>query len=368
MFEIHAWWAVAARLIHYFAYRLGLAKICTPFDDIYAEGTLVIGRVFRWNTKMRTIGVENMPPGPAVFVANHIRFDDPIVMFIAIGKAVKGRYYARFMMRTGAFEGGWLKSRILDMDELATLVAAIQIDRDNVTLKQLKPFVKRLKDGGVFGMYIGRTRSRSGMLLEYTEFDEPGSASFFMAQAPQGPDGEPVAAIPLVRTMNPVTGGSTFVFGKAHYLPEKADRAAQRALDFDCVAAMGELVEVNGPHLVALNLYLRCLHNLPLEVTRNELADDVAAMRDAIDHPYVAPELTTRLPKVVAQTVAYLEKAGQVKREGGRIVLNREAILAVPEKGASYRKANPVKYLVNQILHLQQVIADAEIPVLASRR
>ena len=43
MYEIHSWWVVACRLIHYFSYRLGLARICAPFDNIYPEGTLVVG-------------------------------------------------------------------------------------------------------------------------------------------------------------------------------------------------------------------------------------------------------------------------------------------------------------------------------------
>lgn len=212
MNEVHAWAVSAKRVAKYFAMRAGVGT-CPPFDDIYPEGEMVFKRLWRWDRRMRIIGAKNLPDAPVVFASNHVRFDDPIVMWMAIAEASEHRYYPRFMMRTGAFNrGSILKSRLLDLDELASLVAAIQIDRDKPTLRQLKPFMERLRNNQVFGMYISRTRSRSGYMMEYREFDEPGSASFFMIQAQQRRPNLHVAAVPLARTYNIVNGQ----IGRAH--------------------------------------------------------------------------------------------------------------------------------------------------------
>ncbi len=240
MDELRGWIAIIKKGTAYLAYRCGFCPIPAPLDHIYPEGCLFFRRIYRWPKYMRVLGADRLPAqAPVMFVANHIRFDDPITMFLAIGDATNYTYFSRFMMRTGAFgRGSILKSFILDLDELASLVAAIQIDRENISLKQLKPFVRRLTEGNALAMYIGRTRSRSGLLMEYLDFDEPGAPSFLIAQAQRQREGEPLPAVPLTRTFDPFTKRSVFIFGAPRYLEGKPTREAQEETDCEGTSAV----------------------------------------------------------------------------------------------------------------------------------
>jgi len=364
MNELNAWKAAAVRVGRYLLSRYGLAT-CPPFDDIYPEGLIVFKRIYRWHKRMRIVGAEKLPDAPIVFASNHVRFDDPIVMWVAISVASNQRYYPRFMMRTDAFRDGTiLKSRILDIDELAELVAAMLIDRDHVTLRQLKPFVKRLRDHKVFGIYIGRTRSRSGMVMEYREFDEPGSATFFMVQAQNNRPELNVAAIPLTRTFNIVTKRSTFIFGDPLYVDTRADRQTQRNIDFELIQQIANQVEINVPQLLALVVYLHVLHNLGDTTSLQRLKAETAAVFRAADGHYIDPAARADFDKEFKRALRFFEKRDIIQHYKDDVALASDVVRRCPPLDRSYKDLNPIKFLANQILHFPDLVGAAETAVL----
>lgn len=352
MEELSGWIAIIKKGLQYIRYRCGFGPCPTPFDPIYPEGSLFFRRIYRWDRYMRVEGAENLPFNPPVmFVANHIRFDDPITMFLAIGQGTKGAYYSRFMMRTGAFEKGTiLKSWLIDLDELASLIAAIQFDRDNITWKQLKPFVQRLVDGLSLAMYIGRTRSRTGIMIEYFDFDEPGAPSFLIAQA-QKKRGTPIPAIPLARTFDPITKGSVFHFGHPRYLDENAGRDAQRDFDISLIEDISRLIEVNMGHIVAGLLYNHCLMGGKACIREASIRSAVGNVVSAICNLQHAPELDSSPEAAYQRVMRFLEKKNIVTRDGRDIALAKDLILCCPPLKRGFVKQNPIKFLVNQVLH-----------------
>jgi len=361
MFEIYAWIRVAARLIRYLGYRMGLGE-CPTLLDVYPEAIVVFDRVMGWPQTLFVRGGEHCPAtGPVVYAGNHAKKDDPFIMYRATHRVTGWCCEIRYMMRDDFFKG-IPNLRIIDVDELLRMLGAQQISRDNVQLTQLKPFVKLLREGNGFIMYPGRSRSRTGLFMEYRDgIDEPGGVTFFLAQAQRGSPGLRVPAVPMARSYNPVTKRSVIIFGPPVYLAGDADRTAQRELDFLLVQRMGDLVEINVAMTVAALLYLHCLHDRSLPVGQGALVDAVrASLRVRADRRYIDEAALSDLPREVKITLEYLAERGMLDLRGTAIWLNKEAILAAPEPDKTYLMKNPVKHLVNQTLHLPDVTAAFE--------
>ncbi len=366
MNAVRVWTVLIMRAMRYFAYRMGVGSQPTLMD-IREEITQGFVHVFRWRKRLRIVdGHLCVPESPAIIAGNHISALDPFIMYRAVEVSTQRRIKCRFMMREGVFrQGSIFKCRLLDLDEISQMAGTFLISREHVQLSQLKPFIKLLREHESFIIFPGRTRSRTGLLFEYRDgIDEPGSVSFFIVQARRGRPELRIAAVPLVRTVNPMTKVSSLVFGKPWYLPEDADRAAQRDFDFSFVASLGDLVEISALHLVALILYLRCLHSLPDAQPLTELTEAVAKLAAAIRHRHLEPAMAGAVDGEVGRAVRWLAKRGMLRREGGAVVAKRDAILAVPPSLKEYGKSNPIKHLVNQILHMSDVVSAAERTVL----
>ena len=360
-------WVVAKYMLH----RIHLA----PCPDLRLPRrqehiSAVMCSTFDFPHKLRIRGAEHCPKQhPILFAANHFLYDDPLCMYPAI-MAVSPNIRTYIMMRDDFFEGfpGWLK-RLIDFNEFMISMGAMQISRDNVTFGQLKPLVTLLRKPDTFLIYPGRSRSRNGAFFEYRDdVQELGSVGFFLAHAQSGHPELQIPAVPMARAFNPATKCSTIVFGPPHYLEMEGtrspDRARQRAFDFALFQAMADLVEVNAAHLVATMFYLNALHGCSNSLEMSVLQENVRKIAEILQNRYVDPALTTQPDAEVEQVVTYLGEKGIVTRSGGSIILDHKAILTVPSAEVSYRRANPIRYLTNQILHLPDVTGLVETFVL----
>lgn len=363
MRELRAWLITAWRLVRYLFYRLGVGK-CPELLDIYPELVIVFERVMGWRKNLRVAGEEHCPrAGPAVFSGNHYAKDDPFVAYRAIHGICDGAYPVRYMMRDDFFAGGGgiLKSKLIDVDELVRLLGALQISRDRVQLTQLKPFIALLREQAAFIMYPGRSRSRTGVFVEYRDgIDEPGGVTFLVAQAQRNRPELNVPIVPFARTSNLATKASVVVFGPPVYLPQNADRAAQRDLDFRIVEMMGDLVEINVMHVVAGIIYLRCLHGRAEPLGVDTLDKAVESALSQLTDRIIDPEAHSHRARAIGSALAFLERSGNgndfIRLNGGNVLVNADAVLFSPAHDTTYRKTNPIKYTVNQILHLPDVI------------
>ncbi len=358
MNELRAWAVIGGVLAQLVLYRLGLAS-CPHFERRHDEALVVVGRVLGWRKRLRILGAAQCPKsGPAVFAGNHLKVDDPFCMFRAIHVASGNTLYPKAMMRDDFFKPGILTSRLVDLNELLRLLGALQISREQVQLSQLRPFLDVLRAGGVFMMYPGRSRTRSGLFVEYGErFSEPGAVSFFLAQARRGNGGVEVPVVPMARTYNPATNGTAVCFGEPLYLPDKAGRTEQRALDYTLMERMGQLVEVNAAQITAALLYVHTLHQRVAVVERAAIEDAVARITSNVPGRHVDPGVYVDLAGSVDAALRYFQKNGFLRLRKDTVSLQPEAILAAPPNGARYRKANPLKHLVNELLHLSDVTA-----------
>lgn len=346
------------RAVRYVFYRMGWAKKPELYD-IRFELMTVFGHVAGWDRRLNIVDGHLCPKsGPAVIAGNHFFMEDPFLAFGAVYYSSGTTMLLHPMMREGVFkQGSWGKSRLLDLDEVADMTGVRLISRDRVQLSQMKPFFQLLDAGETILIYPGRTRSRLGLFIDYPAgMDEPGAVSFFLSYAQRKHPETPTPTVPLVRTSNPVTKREAMVFGELRYLPANADREQQRAFDNELIVALGELVEINAAQLVSGLVYLRCLHGMEPEVAIATLVSQVqAALQSLPPHRKIDPALVKDAAGQVRRTVRWLEKQDMAKQHGERLALNREAILAAPAPDKLYRKRNPVKYLVNQILHLVDV-------------
>ncbi|HIJ64881.1 MAG TPA: hypothetical protein HPP77_02940, partial [Candidatus Hydrogenedentes bacterium] len=235
MESLRSWAVILPRLLRYvFVYRLFRIGACPTIMDCRPECMRCLLDLFHWDRKVRLVDAEQCPrKGPAVFVANHIKRDDPFVEWQAIQVASNGGILPRIMMRDDFFGNiAFLKSRLLDGNELTAMLGSLHISRGRVGLSQIIPFIKVLCEEDSFLMYPSGTRSRSGLFVEYRDgFEEPGAVSLFVAQAQRRRPDLEVAVVPMTRTYNPVTGKSALIFCAPQSLPHGADRTAQRAFD-----------------------------------------------------------------------------------------------------------------------------------------
>lgn len=367
MREIWAWVIVAWRLLRYLIYRLGIGK-CPELLDVYPELVVVFDRVMGWKSNLRVAGGEHCPRnGPAVFSGNHYAKEDPFAGYRAIHRVCNGAYPVRYMMRDDFFASGTsiFKSRLLDVDELVRLLGALQISRDRVQLSQLKPFIALLREQGAFIMYPGRSRSRTGVFVEYRDgIDEPGGVTFLVAQAQRNRPDVNVAIVPFARTSNMATKSSVVVFGPPVFLPHDADRTVQRDLDFKLIELMGDLVEINVTHIVSGILYLHCLHQRGETIPIDALDAAVGSAIAELSHRHVDPAAKGDRRRQLETTLDYFANAQLVLRCNDSITVLNNHVLASPPADTTYRSANPIRYALNQILHMPDVIDAIEAAAL----
>ncbi len=362
MTELRNLLKLALLLVQYFLHRLG-RKQTPEVARYYGEGLAALDFLFGWSRRMRVVDGERCPKGgPVVFASNHVCLDDPFATGNAIYQLSQGGIRPHIMMRNDFFRWmpRWLK-RIADPDEATQMMGALQISRQGADPAQLKPFVALLRESHAFLMYPGRSRSRSGLFVEYRDWiNSPGATSFFLAQAQEGRPEAKAPAVPVVRTFNPVKGGCALVFGAPLYLRPGADRAAQREFDYQLIVAMSDLVEVNVAQVLSAYLYLHCLHGLPDTVDGELLVRRMRSIFEKIARRHVDPAAHSDLECEIRRTLEFLRKRGLLRMEPNRVRLDRHAVLFAPQSIAEYRKRNPLKYLANQILHMPDVVRAVE--------
>lgn len=362
--EMRSWAVVAAILVRYGLYRVGLGKCPTFKNNLYAP-MLVVGRVMKWHKRLRIVGADQCPKQhPAVFCANHVKKDDPFVVEAAIHLASAKTIWVDQMMRDDFF-GETHKTWLYDPNELMIMLGANLISRSKVTWSQLKVFVELLRNNQSFLMFPGRSRSRSGLVMEYREdIAEPGSAAFFVAHAQRLAPDQRIPLVPVARTYNPVTRKTAVVFGSPLFLDDGADRGQQRALDFRVIEAIAGLIEVHVPHVVCAILFMRCLHARtgPMSIAR--LHDDILKILEKVPERHVDPAARGSLDSELEATLKYLQTKGAVELRDREVWPKSETILASPPVDAAYRDKAPVRFVVNQIVHLTDLVRAVEEAVL----
>lgn len=357
---IRSWMVVAWFILRYrIAALRGKPRVMIESPDIYDEVQTVVDAFVKWKHNMKIVGERHCPVDhPTVVVGNHMKLDDPVLMFCASYLDTGGKVRLSAMSRDDFFVGTVFKTPLFDVDDFFMSIHVHEVSRGHITLSQLRPFLDELAKGGSFIMFPGHTRSRSGLFMEYRDdFQEPGGVSFFVHQTRRRHPELEVSATPLVRTFNPVSERSAMIYGPEQFIEGDATREEQRDFDFRLVEVMAQLIEVNVAQVLSAILYLRCLHGLMDNVSVAELERTVASVLERTDHPYVDPEGVADVPKAVDDTLEYLEKHGMLRGNMGGVRMNRKAVLSTPELDSAFKKKNPVKYLTNQILHLGEVTA-----------
>jgi len=164
----------------------------------------------------------------------------------------------------------------------------------------------------------------------------------------------------MARSFNPITNESCISFGDPRYLPRDAGREAQRQFDYDLIESMGDLLEIHGGHVVSALLYLQCLHGLGDRVSVGTLYSRAQSIVAALnDQLHVHPRLSDDVEGEVDRSLAYLEKKGFLTRFRGDIVLAHDRVLSCPPPTRRYIKENPIKFMVNQALHLRDFVKAA---------
>ena len=359
-------WLITIRFVA--SYILANLGIGTPLDpnprfDAFQH---VIGHFTKWNRYIRIRGGENVPEDhPAIYCANHIKFGDPFYVFHGAYLSTDKRVKIHAMARNDFFVGTPLKTRFFDADEFIVTVGVHGISRDAVTLAQMKVFMNLLMEGESFVMFPGRTRSRSGMLMEYRDsFVEPGSASFFLNTVQRRKPDMTFSTVPVSRNYNPARDHTCMNYGPEQFLTPNATREEQREYDYQILEVIGNLVEVCVPQIVAAALYTQSLHQLSTTLSVATLKTWVRIIREASSHPYWDEEDDADLDAAVDLALKYFAKKEMVKRSGETITLKTEKILLAPELESNYHEQNPVKYLTNQLLHLGDLVESIQDVVL----
>jgi len=358
MRRIIHYWNFLAYVLRFVAHKNGLTKNPPNPDGYWEAFQFVVGDFVGWNRYIRVRNIDLVPRDhPGIFYGNHMRLDDPCYLYRATYLATGGKVSLGAMLRNDFFaKSRLLKSRWFDIDELLATVYVYGISRENVSVTQLKRFVDLLLNGRGFILYPGRTRSCSGMLMDYREgVERPGGISFFL-HAVQGRDDHiVVSAVPAVRNFNPVTKHTSVIFGPEQILRRGVSRAEQRAFDEHIIEVLGPLVEINAAQLVSTVLYLRCIHGMHDAIAVGRITEIVAKVFDTTTHGYVDPEDSADVARAVRRSLKQLRRFGMLDFAGGAVVPRVSAILNTPPLTTQFRKQNPVKFLANQILHLADV-------------
>ena len=355
-------WILAAKVLgQHIGYRL---RLCDAPDitTYYAYYDPWFAQLFGLDRRLHILFAERIPQDHALIIAsNHGKLDDPFFIWSAIYRASGGKIRAKFVMRDDYFRGVPWDYLPIRMNDLLYRAGAYPISREEIKLSQLKPLMRILQDGDSFIIFPGRTRSRSGLLFEYREpFTEPGALSFFLQQAQRRNTKYPVAVLPVTRIAHPITQESFVTLGEPMYLDRFASsREELRAFDEKVVLALAAESVVHESHVLATCLYLHTLHTckqpLSFDVLRTITADVLHRVRAPVP-PAAIQELEPRLD----HALHHLARKGYVQRRGNAVLPRHARILAVPPLDTNYRRRNLVKYLVNQVLHHDDVTHEVE--------
>jgi 1-acyl-sn-glycerol-3-phosphate acyltransferase len=347
-------------IAHYFASKLRLTKPPNRAAYIRAVG-YVCGMFLGWNKYIRVRGREHVPVDhPCIVFGNHILFDDPFYAYEAARIASNDVVNLNAMTRDDFFVGTPFKTFLFDADDFITYVGTYGINRDKPTLSQMKLFLGLLADGQSFIMYPGRTRSRSGLLMEYRDnFQEPGGPSFFLnSHMKRNPD-IPISALPTMRNYNPVRKHTSIIFGPQQFLDPGSSRDEQRAFELKLIEVMSQYVEISVPQIISVILYSRCLHSVTESVTTEWLTDKVKQFIETTEYPWLDEEDLGDVDEAVQLSLPFFEKHDMIAMSGNEVTPISGAILFTPELEDFFKK-NPVKYMVNQLLHLADVLERIE--------
>ena len=135
------------------------------------------------------------------------------------------------------------------------------------------------------------------------------------------------------------------VFGEALYLPRTATRAEQRALDYALVERMSHLMEAQPCHITAGILYNRALHG------RTERLGF-----EGESHPLMAKARPRAVREEVSRSLSLFAHKGLIQMHGDSIDIRPGAMLNHPGPEYPFRKQHPVRFLVNQVLHLPGLV------------
>lgn len=366
MVPVMAWIRMALVFLHYFAFKLGMAKM-PNFMARREDAWLVVENIYNYKKRLRYTGEDNYPhQGVHVFAANHARVDDPFTVFGTAYRASGIRLLLYGMMRDGFFDGTIFKSRMLDMDEVLSSCGILSVSRGKVQMRQMKPFIQALEEGHSFFLFPGGTRSLSGLFMEYRgDLTEPGGVSFFPAMVQRRLPDAIVGVVPMARSYNPVENDTLVTIGKPMYLAANASRAEQREMDFQLIENMAALVKIDVAHVLAAYLYLNALHGknrISLEETQDRTRD---VLQEFI-MTSTDPAAMLRLEKQIMRALKYFEKHEMLSVNGPDIELNKDSVLASPPVDRAYKRVNPIKYLTNQLLHLKDETAAIERAVLGT--
>ena len=366
MTELKSWAVVTAFCAQYLLSRARLAKR-PNVDGILEEVHTVFRRALKWRQRLVVKGADHcVKHGAAVFFSNHLSTSDPFYLYGTISAAKGKAPRVSAMMRDDFFDALPLGlDRALDLNGFLECIGVFTIAREKVQLSQLKPFLRYLDESALMMMYPSGTRSRSGALVEYRSLDqEPGGISFFIHQTQRRHPDWNVPAIPVTRTLNPVTRQSTMVFGPPLYIEHGAGRDERRSFDGRAICALAPLVDLNVPIILGALLYLRCLHQRDDAIAEERLYAVVEEIMTETSHAYVNAADLEDIPKAVDRALAYPAAGGMLECRGGQVRPASERVLSSPKLDSKYRRRNPVKHLANQILHLPEVVGRVETSAL----
>ncbi|HVJ67867.1 MAG TPA: lysophospholipid acyltransferase family protein, partial [Caulifigura sp.] len=111
----------------------------------------IIQNVFAFWLEYRARGYENLPPGPALLIANHQSFLDPLLVGVGLRRPIS------FLARDTLFKVpviGWILRKTY----------VLPIRRDAAGTESLRVSLKRLSDGYLVGIFPEGTRSRDGRI------------------------------------------------------------------------------------------------------------------------------------------------------------------------------------------------------------
>ncbi len=126
----------------------------TPFrKGVYiATARYFFGPLFYFQNKLEFSGRENIPPGPCVFVSNHLSNWDPPMVSRVTDRPVS------FLAKKELFSDKFFRNLVLTY-------GAISIDRDKPEKSTFKAVKEMLSKGWCLGMFIEGTRSKTPGIL-----------------------------------------------------------------------------------------------------------------------------------------------------------------------------------------------------------
>ncbi len=369
--------------------NVGIARNEPDYRKVFDHCAGLFGLL--WDTRNKLV-VRNsaniVEDGPAIYVANHVTKSDALLVAYTVYMHTKGRQL-HIMMRDDFFgDKRWSKTALLDVDELAMSLGAIQVSRESGAYSQMKRFIRLLVDDGCFIIFPTGTRSKSGLVMELPPgLDELGKISFFASMAQReryskhGADRVTlVPMVPIGVSFDPTVKKTTLVFGEPVYLTsdppnKKIHRTVLTEFDSQLVRSVSRLVEVNMAHLSALYLLHYAWHcgaqpdrnGQDIYLERKVLAGDIAEIISDVKKKgglLLGDSLTSELDSELRKVEKLFAHRSMIKKTGEGFLLSRDRVLSAPLVDREYRKRNPVKYLSNQVAHLEEIVSAVETRVL----